>query len=163
MQPKLHSTPISINSMPQTSVVSLGVRAGASGKYTITATELNDLRYVTLEDTRTNTFTEIANKSYTFSYTEGKNQNRILLHFSMLSVPDASSSKIKIYSYHNTVYFNLGDKLKSDIFICNTAGQRIAGRQSASGMVEIKLANTGVYLVKVVNKENTVVRKVFVQ
>jgi hypothetical protein len=65
-----------------------------------------------------------------------ENENRFLLHFGILSVPDAPTSKINIYNYHNTVCFNLGDKLKSDIFICNMAGQRIAGKQSASGVVE---------------------------
>lgn len=51
----LGSTELSINSMPKTSQVSVGLGVGVSSKFTIAATELRDLQYVTLEDTKTNT------------------------------------------------------------------------------------------------------------
>jgi hypothetical protein len=159
----LGSTPLAINSLPETNIVPLGIHAGASGEYTIAATEINDLKYVSLEDTKTGIYTELAVKPYTFTFTPGENEQRFNLHFSSLGIPETESQVAAVYSYHKTVYINMKDQQKGDIFIYNTSGQLVTFKAGATGMNEIGLTNTGIYMVKIVSDKTTFVKKVYVQ
>jgi hypothetical protein len=158
----LGSTPLAINTMPETSTVPVGIHVGASGTYTIAATEINDFTKVTLEDTKTAVFTDMLTTSYTFNFVPGENEQRFVLHFGPLAVNETESSSANIYSYRQTVYVNMKDKQAGDIYIYNIAGQVIATKMSAKGMNEIGLNQTGNYIVKVISRDNTVVRKVFI-
>lgn len=159
----LGSTELSINSMPATSVVPVGVKAGNSGTYVISATEVNDMQFATLEDTKTGIFTDITQKAYTFSYAGGEAANRFKLHFSALSVDDNEQNSLSIYSYQKTVYVNFNKQLTGDIYIYNMAGQLITSRETASGLAHIGLNETGVYIVKVVSDKEISTTKVYIQ
>ncbi len=155
-------TELAINSMPVANTVPLGVRA-ASGSYTISATQINDLPYAILEDTKTGVFTDLSAKPYTFTFTAGENEQRFILHFTeMLSIDKGQKAMATIYSYHKTAYIKMNDTMKGDIFIYNITGQLVASRLSASGMNEIILPNTGAYIVKVISAKNAVVKKVII-
>ena len=159
----LGSTELSINSMPATSVVPLGVKAGSSGTYVISATEVNDMQFATLEDTQTGIFTDITQYPYSFNYTSGEAGNRFKLHFSALSVDDDEQSSLSIYSYQKTVYVNFNKQLTGDIYIYNMAGQLITSRETASGLAHIGLNAPGVYIVKVVSDKEITTTKVYIQ
>jgi hypothetical protein len=159
----LGSSELSINSMPETSVVPVGVKAGNSGTFVITATEVNDMQFATLEDTRTGIFTDITQKPYSFSYTSGETANRFKLHFSALSVEDDEQSSLSIYSYQKTVCVNFNNHHSGDIYIYNMAGQLITSRETASGLVNIALNAPGVYIVKVVSEKEITTTKVYIQ
>jgi hypothetical protein len=154
---------LAINSLPETSIVPAGVHAGINGTYTIALTEMNDISEVTLEDTKTATFTDLTKGSYTFNYVAGENEQRFFLHFGTTGIGDNKATNVAIYSYQKTVYVNLLDNVEGDIFIYNIAGQLISTRPSAVGSNEIKLSNTGNYVVRVVTRDRTVVGKVFIQ
>ena len=157
------SQPLAINSQPETDMVPVGVKAGVSGTYTIAATEINDLQYATLEDTKTGIFTELANNVYTFNMDKGEDELRFKLHFSMLGVPDNKNVAATVYSYQKTAYINMNSLVKGDIFIYNIAGQLVASKVSAKGTNEINLSNTGNYIVKVVTDKTLQVKKIFIQ
>jgi len=159
----LGGTKLAINTLPETNIVPVGVKARVSGTYTIAATEINDLQYVTIEDTKTGIFTELAKSAYTFNFEAGENEMRFKLHFSALSIDEKKVTEANIYSYVKTVYINLADNVEGDIFICNIAGQMVATKLSAKGMNEIGMNTTGNYIVKVITKNNTTVKKVFIQ
>jgi autotransporter-associated beta strand protein len=158
----LGSIPLAINSLPEIDNVPVGIKIGAEGSYTIAATEMNDIPFATLEDTETGIFTDLSYSPYTFTSVAGTFDQRFILHFSMLSVAENKSKDAAVYSYQQTVYINLKNQVKGDIFIYNITGQLVASRRSAQGTNEIKLPNTGNYIVKVISKNNTVVRKVFI-
>ena len=157
------STQLAINSLPETDVVPVGVKAGVSGTYTIAATEINNLHWVTLEDTKTGIFTELATGGYTFYFETGENEMRFKLHFSALGIADNQPEAANIYSYQKTLFVNMMDQVKGDIFIYNIAGQLVASVPSASGMNEIQLPVTGNYIVKVVTGSSSEVKKIFIQ
>ena len=154
---------LAINSLPETNMVPVGIHVGASGTYTIAATEINDLNYITLEDTKTSTFTELANKSYTFDFIAGENEQRFKLHFSSVGIDEKETTTANIYSYQQTVYVNLADNAQGDIYIYNLAGQLITAQESASGNVRIGLTSLGVYMVKVVTEKETLTQKVVIR
>ncbi len=159
----LGSIPLAINALPETSSVPVGIHAETSGSYTLSALELKDLKYVTLEDTKTGVFTDLSVKPYTFNFTAGENEQRFVLHFSALSVKENESTVGNIYSNNQTVYINLKDQVKGDIFIYDISGKLITSKVSVQGMSEIGLSETGNYIVKVITRDNTLVKKVFIK
>jgi len=159
----LGSIALSINSLPSVDVVPVGLHIGKAASYTIAATEMNDLSNVTLEDVQTGIFTDLSAGSYTFDASTGDFNNRFKLHFSMLSVDDAAKATATIYSYQQTIYINIKDQQKGDIFVYNISGQLVKTIPSARGNNEIKVAVGGNYIVKVVGRDNTSVKKVWIQ
>ena len=59
---------MAINALPATNTVPVGVKAGVTGEFTITATETSEFADVILEDLLTGTITDLKSKAYTFSY-----------------------------------------------------------------------------------------------
>ena len=159
----LGSSALAINAIPEPTLVPIGMRVGKSGTYTIAATEINDLTYITLEDSKTGIFTDLKSGSYSFSFKDGENEQRFVLHFNALSVNDVEKSFANIYSNSCTVYIDLMGNTKGDISVYTIAGQLVATIPAAQGSNKINLANTGNYIVKIISDKNTVVKKVFVK
>ena len=108
-------------------------------------------------------YTDLLKGSYSFGYTPGENEQRFVLHFGPLAVDDVENSFANIYSSSRTVYVDLINNVKAEIFIYNTAGQLVAKVPAAQGSSRISLANTGNYIVKIISDKSTMVKKVFVQ
>ena len=157
------STPLAINALPQTSSVPVGVHVGVTGTFTIAATEMKDLKYVTLEDTKTGVFTDLSVKPYTFNFTAGENEQRFVLHFSPLAVNETESVCATVYSNNQTVYVNMKDQVKGDISVYDISGKLVSSKSGVQGMNEINISTTGNYIVKVITRDNTLVRKVFIK
>ena len=138
----------------------LGVHCGSNGTYTIATTEINDLQYVTLEDTKTGSFTELAKGAYSFDFVSGENELRFKLHLSALGIDDNQPDPINIYSCQKIVFVNLKDQVKGNIIIYNISGQMVAYMASATGSNRINLPATGNYIVKVISDKSTIVKKV---
>jgi hypothetical protein len=155
--------PLAINSLPETTVVPVGIKIGANGSYTLAATEMNNLQNVTLEDLQTGIFTDLSVNPYTFDAVTGTFDERFVLHFGFLSVAESKKESASVYSYQQTVHITMKDQVKGDIFIYNITGQLVATKRAAQGTNEIKLPNAGNYIVKVITKDNTVIRKVLIQ
>jgi hypothetical protein len=153
---------LAINGMPNTSEVPVGFTAGQAGVFTFNAIKTGDLSIVSLEDTKTGIFTNLLTGSYSFSFVPGDNENRFVLHFGTLSVNETKIADANIYSFQKTVFVNMKGQTKGDICIYNIAGQLVASKAAAQGMNEIGLSVTGNYVVKVVTRDSSVVRKVFV-
>jgi len=159
----LGTTPLAINALPETDAVPVGVHVGANGVYTIAATEVNNIPEVTLEDTKTGIYTDLLKGSYSFSFTPGENEQRFMLHFGPLAVNNVENSFANIYSNSHTVYIDMKDNMKGNIFVYNMTGQLVAKVPASQGRSTINLANTGNYIVKVICDKSTMVKKVFIQ
>jgi len=154
---------LAVNALPEASIVPLGIRAGSNSTFTITATEINNLGAVTLEDTQTGIFTDIGTIPYTFNHVEGTSELRFRLHFGPLGKYETSSPTAQIYSYHKTVYVNLFEKQSFNIYIYTLSGQLLTSKLSATGFNEIHIEHTGIYFVKVLTGKGIIVKKVYIQ
>jgi C1A family cysteine protease len=160
----LGSTPLAINStLPGSSEVPLGIRAGKTGTYTISATEINNLNFLTLEDTQTGLFTDLLKRSCTSVLSQNDNEKRFVLHFDKVPADKTGNSVADIYSYSRTVYVNILDNENGDIYIYTISGQAVASVSAAKGNNKIGLVNAGNYIVKVIKNQGMIVKKVFVQ
>ena len=162
----LGSVPLTINTVPHgTYNIPLGIHANTSGKYTLAATHTGSLADVTLEDIKTGITTKLTESSYTFDFETGENEERFMLHFNSLSltkIADRESSYVSVYSFNQNVHINLKDQVKADISIYTIAGQLVANRHSAKGKTTISLPGTGIFIVRVITPEETLVNKVWV-
>ena len=159
----LGSSPLAINALPETTSVPVGLRALTAGVYCIAATEVNDLSAILLEDTKTGIFTDLLKGAYAFDFTPGENEVRFMLHFSPLSVSENESTVASIYSVDKTVFIDLTNQAGSEVFIYTIAGQLVKTMQLTKGLNRISVETMGNYLVKVITKESTFVKKVFIK
>lgn len=159
----LGSSSLAINSLPETSTVPVGVKIGTEGVYTISATEVNDISKISLEDTKTGIFTDLLKGSCTFSFIPGENEQRFVLHFGPLAVNEPDNQPAAIYSNHQTVYVEMKDNIKGDVFVYNIAGQLVASAPLSLGTNKLTIYSTGCYIVKVITIQSTLVRKVWIQ
>jgi hypothetical protein len=156
------SRKLSIDVRPRCEMVQLGFTNTLSGDYQIRINEVFGQSEVTLEDTKTNTFTDLQKGSYSFSYATGENDKRFKLHFAPLGTDDVTKTMASIYSYNKTAYINLYDLKHCDIYIYTIAGQLVASRESASGMVSVNMNTGGVYIVKVVSDNEIMTKRIFI-
>jgi C1A family cysteine protease len=157
------NVPLVINSLPEINPVRIGLRANTKGQFTIAATEANGFADVKLEDTKTGTITDLKTDSYSFSFDSGENEDRFILHFEALDIPDHRMDALNIYSDNHTLIIDLMKDMKGDIFIYNISGQLIASAHSAHGINKIGMASAGNYIVKVITDKSILVKKVWIQ
>jgi len=153
---------LSIDVRPACEVLQLGFANDQSGTYGIGINQLHGITKATLEDTKTNTFTDLLEGAYSFSFEAGENDQRFKLHFSALAVDDEKEQQASIYSYRKTAYINLNTLKQADIYIYNMAGQLITSRESATGLISINMETGGVYIVKVISNNDIQTKKIFI-
>jgi PKD repeat protein len=153
---------LSINSLPECEKVSLGIKAGINGLYTISATEINDLPFVILEDKETGIFTDLKTSIYPFNSSGGTDNNRFILHFKDIPIDNADKGFV-IYSNHNQIVVYNSLNLEGEVKIYNVMGQEIINKQIIAGFNNITLGNSsGHYIVNVRTSESVVNKKVFI-
>ncbi len=154
---------LAINALPETDWVQLGFKAGISGLYTISASELNDIANVWLEDTFTNEYTNLSTDSYTFNYSVGESETRFVIHFTPLAVPENAENISGIYSYGNEVFVTVKDKTKGTILIYNLMGQEVSTTPISGSSNVLTIDKSGYYVIEVVTSESVISKKVFIK
>jgi len=152
---------MSINALPATNAVPVGVKAGVPGEFTITATETSEFPVVMLEDLLTGAVTDLKSKPYTFYY-DMNLDNRFIVHFTPLAVTENPADLISIYSSQKDVYVSVPANTRGDIVVYNLMGQEVARRAVNGTLNKITLQKSAYYVVRVMSNENVVTKKVFV-
>lgn len=152
---------LSINGMPASIMVTVGMIAGIPGEYTINAIETSELNNLILEDLITGLKTDLLNELYTFNYSFNEPENRFILHFTPMAINDNPASRINIYSSHRDVYVSVPINTRGKIFVYNLTGQKVASLIITDVLNKITL-NNGCYVINVLTNENVVSKKVFV-
>ncbi|MCX6246016.1 MAG: T9SS type A sorting domain-containing protein [Bacteroidetes bacterium] len=160
-----------MHSLDQNSTVTIGIKAGVDGNYTVTATGVDEFgsSSVLLEDLKTAATQELkSNPVYTFAATTSDAPERLRLHFGgpfgVASPPKVND--ITVYSYGNTIIVrnNTENDMAGDVFVYNLVGQKILQRKMDGKTTKIDLnVPLGVYLVTVVTEKETVSRKVVIR
>jgi autotransporter-associated beta strand protein len=84
-----------LSSIAADPAVNVGFEPGATGTYTLTfngVSTFDPTSYITLEDTRLNTFTNVRNGGYTFTADSADSWNRFVLHFTPPAVVNTTSA-----------------------------------------------------------------------
>ena len=156
-------TMLSINGMPETSMVPVGFTAVEQGVFTISAIETSEFANVVLEDLFEDTQTDLLNNSYTFTYNEGDEKARFIVHFTPLAVPESFEEMVNIFSFNTDVYVTVPLNTEGNIVIYNIMGQEVASKRIEGTQNIIKLKESSYYVVKVLSNESVVTKKVFIK
>ncbi|MEZ5197046.1 MAG: T9SS type A sorting domain-containing protein [Bacteroidales bacterium] len=155
---------MSINTLPATKMVPTGFRSSIPGQFTISAVETSDFSDVILEDLVTGEQTNLLTNSYTFTSSVDDNEDRFIIHFTPLAVPENSASDlISIYSYHNNVYVSVPENTNGNIVVYNVSGQVVANANITGTLNVITLDESAFYIVKVQGDNSVTSEKVFVK
>ena len=150
------------------------VTLNGTGDYSITASKMESFRAgtrITLEDKKTNINQVLSeNPVYNFSYIEGENSARFLLHFynPYFGIDDKEESQqLIIYSYENNIYVKdlTGKELKGQMIVYNLVGQSVATKALTGGTLNKFSMNVeeGYYIVEVITGEKTYHGKVYLR
>ncbi|MCB2219690.1 MAG: lamin tail domain-containing protein [Bacteroidetes bacterium] len=154
---------LSINSLPQTNVVPIDVKAGQADSFTISALETGTGETLILEDLFTGETTDLLNSSYTFNYNVA-DENRFLLHFTTLGISENNASELfNIYSFGSEVYVSSSELATGSIHVYNLMGQEITQKQLNNELTRVSIDRTGYYIVNVVSDKGISSEKVFIQ
>ncbi|MBN1340789.1 MAG: T9SS type A sorting domain-containing protein, partial [Bacteroidales bacterium] len=148
---------LSVNGMPETESVKLGLTAVSSGEFTIRASQLMESRTAILEDLRTGRYTDISTDTYTFSYKAGETAERFMLHFNM----EMSSTEPAIYASGNYIYINTASDEEGKVQVYDLTGRMITEMELRGNLTQIVSPGTGIWLVKVMQGTEVSARKLY--
>jgi hypothetical protein len=175
--PQLYSilednTDATINALPSMSLnnsVNLGFKVGATGAYSITASELSSFQSGTiiyLEDKQDSKMVNLMdNPTYSFNANAGDPEQRFTLHFNPVGVPTITEKAVRIYSNDKTIFVNIPSSMQGTIHVYDLIGNEIAQKSVVGNALnKISLSNpSGYYFVKVIGDSGTTSGKVFIQ
>ena len=90
-------------------------------------------------------------------------ENRFVVFFTMVSVNENSDELITIYSHDNNVRVIIPEDTNAEIAIYNLMGQKMSQTSAHKGINNIPVYNTGYYLVKVMDNDNVITKKIFIK
>lgn len=159
---------LSINSLPQlgneTVIVNMGFEVGASGQYTINANGMGNFESteILFEDLKTGEMIDLnENDTYTFNYEVGEAAHRFNVHFkSTTGIDEFESSGINAYSFNNSLYVVNDNKNKAEVEVYNVMGQKVLSTTVNNGVEKFNINQAGCYIVKVLNGNKTLSKKI---
>lgn len=130
--------------------------------------ELVNNDHVCFEDTRPDKIQDMkSNPVYNFSFAEGDNANRFLLHFGPLSIEEnPAAGRPEIYASGKTVYVSMVLNSTADVFIRNLTGQTVSQTKAAGKSLTVVDASglaDGIYIVSVVNSNSAYCSKILLK
>jgi len=157
---------LSISQLPATDVISVGFYVENSGNYTISLDEITDIQSCQLEDLKTGTLQNLENGSYTFSYTEGENDDRFRLHLTAASVNFSGAEEgVKMYAVGQEVFVKSANPIeKGTVRVTDLAGRTMV-EKTISNESFIRLTTNlsiGVYIVSVTESAGVRTEKVII-
>jgi len=158
--------PLSIDARPFQDVLPLGFTNTQSGVYSIGLQDAGELESIVLEDLKENTFTDLLSGDYTFSWEESDNEQRFVLHLSLMDVNvlDAAET-VSVFAYDNRLYLqSLSGQQNGILTVFDLAGHQLLSRKlslNGTNSIALNLAS-GVYLVRFSHEKSVNVKKIFI-
>ncbi|MCF8368573.1 MAG: T9SS type A sorting domain-containing protein [Bacteroidales bacterium] len=172
---KVGTQPMAINTLPsieENEIVPMWFRAGTTGKYTITATEMQSFDSETpiyIEEIQSGFIQNMReNPQFTFDYTTGSDKS-FLIYFAK---PENSNrmEEVKIYSTINGLQVNfpvsefVNPDFEAQILLFDLTGRKVFELQTTEINNEISFkGNNNIYMVSVISGSDVANTKVFIK
>jgi hypothetical protein len=103
--------------------------------------------------------------AYTVDDIVGMLDNPVVLHFGPMDVEENASADVKIYPNPSEGIFNVEGQNIRKIEVFNAFGQAVYAKDTEDGLMTIDLTNcaTGVYTLRLIKGDKTMVRKIVVE
>jgi hypothetical protein len=114
---------LSIDTRPACNTVQLGFSSNASGQFSFTLAEINNIPDATLEDTKTGMRTNLREKPCTFQWEPGDDEMRFKLHLNAVGIDESQISEngILIYAADGRIFIKNGNGNGVDARPCVSA------------------------------------------
>jgi len=159
-----------INTLPSYTVnqfVPLGLKVGTTTVYTINVEGINSFDPsvpISLDDLKLGTSVDLRlNPEYSFTASPGDAENRFRLSFATVTgtkEPDALG--INVNAVKGIIHVRCEGTDSGKVYVYSTTGQLLATSILTSGETTLRVASTGVYMVKVVTGKTSLTRKLVV-
>lgn len=156
-------TELSVNGLPEAGSVEVGFTCQESGEFVISAIETGDFTDVILEDLYNGSLTNLLIDNYAFSYNQGDEQNRFIVHFAPVGINDNVNDNIHIYSFNKDVYVTVPIATTGTIQVFNMMGQEVASQNIKDVVNKLTLTQSAYYVVVVSGDKIMMTDKVFVK
>jgi len=166
---------LSIDALPlleeETRIINLSFAPSKSGEHFLSLKEIQHLPEtdIILEDLKTGQFHDITeNETYSFPAFPDDDPKRFLLHFnpSVTGLENPGETEINIYAQNKVVYINhAGLSRDAKIQITDIWGRTLVSQQlnpSSTNQIPVNLNNAYI-IVRVTDKGQTIVKKVFIR
>ena len=157
-----------LSSLPVGSPIPFGFVKNNASEFRIELKESLDGTVVFLTDKKTNTVTNLTESPvYNFTAAEGDDANRFTLNFGSVGIDDVnSSSDVSVYSNSGNIYVSLQQNSKAVVRVYSLTGQLVLqGNTNGKSLTTLNAGAlpNGIYIVSVVNGEQSISRKVVVR
>lgn len=145
---------INATDLSVSTAIPVGVKASANGKkYKLVLEQIvsNQDYQVILEDKLFNSFTDISNQGYSFTYGLWQNEDpRFVLHInqSTIGVDESKAIGVKAYQQGNRLILQGNARNHSEFKIMSLDGRVVQSGQLQAGMASIEAPRAGVYIVQ---------------
>lgn len=160
---------LSINEIPlslSAQVVNLGLKVGEEAGYKISASVIQGIQNVLLEDSFTEEMINLKKRDYEFTTAPNDSEDRFRLHLekSAIGIPeDSELQNTHIYANNHNIYIQTSENLTDGtVFVYNTLGQLVVQKDLNNDYRVIGMESKGAYIVKVSAEEGTVTEKVII-
>lgn len=150
-----------INALPEIQNVTVGVKAGQAGTYTIAATDVSEFETLILEDLLTGSTTNLLQSTYTFDYVLGTLNERFILHFSPLTgIQDKNDQQAFVFASNGNLIVSIPGNQNGNVSVYSLNGQLIKTANVEGSINTINMDQKGAYIVKVVTDSFVVTKKI---
>ncbi|MDO9254724.1 MAG: T9SS type A sorting domain-containing protein [Bacteroidales bacterium] len=145
----------------------MGLKVGTTATYTIQIEGINSFEPsvpISLYDLKMETSVDLhLNPKYSFTASPGDAENRFKLRFATVTGRNEMDVKeINISATKGIIHVNCEGTNSGKVYVYSAAGQLLATSVLTSGETSLRVASTGIYLVKVVNGKTSHTRKLVV-
>jgi hypothetical protein len=159
-----------INTLPSYTAnqfVPLGLRVGIETNYTLTVEGISSFDPsvpISLDDLKLGTSQDLRfNPVYSFTASPIDDENRFKLSFATVTgINEKDALGITVHAVKGIIHVSCEGTDSGKVFVYSTTGQLLATSILTSGETSLRMASTGVYLVKVVTGKTSLTRKLVV-
>ena len=159
-----NNTNFSVNALHSEKDVQLALKVGVPGNYCINLENCSDNQKIYIEDIFTGTITDLTKSGYCFNADITDPEKRFIVHFDAAGIIE--NNKQDIYIYNNTLYLNevsgINDNRILQLFDLQgklIKSEAISPDKSCVTIEQIQ----GWYLVRLINNEQIITRKIFIK
>ena len=146
-----------IDRRPEVQHIPLSFSLSNQAQASIGAKEISDLQELTLEDTKLNLFTNLANGAYQFDWNTGDSEERFILHLKATGTSELEAQAVQVYGANSQIYVSQSVVNYNEMKVYDLSGRLVYQNQLNDSNLQSfsPRLNFGVYLVEL-NGENGV-------
>lgn len=156
---------LSINRIPATESVQLGLRFAQNTTARINIMETAGFDLIKLEDTKLQTFHNLMEGAYEFDWNATDSEERFILHLKATGVNELNAQEAQVYAWDDQVYIRMNNPEDyNQVQVFDLSGRLIVSSSLTKTEIQsIKIISKGAYLVKLSGESGSLTEKIIIE